>query len=108
MKHFSEHLLLFDAEGEKMASFSFMVLMMNSSMLFIMNAFILGLTWVYISNNKHILKVLNVLLDKAKRSDASKDIFIAAMSHEFRNPLNSMLCSIDVLKCSGLEALNRD
>jgi signal transduction histidine kinase len=27
------------------------------------------------------------------------------MSHEFRNPLNSILCSIEVLKTSGLDCL---
>jgi signal transduction histidine kinase len=80
--------------------------MTNSGFLLVMNGFILGLTYVYDSNNKHVLNILNALLDNAKRSDASKDVFIASMSHEFRNPLNSMLCSIDVLKSSGLEALN--
>jgi signal transduction histidine kinase len=90
-----------------MAHFAFMVLMMNSIFLYIMNGFMLGLTYVYDTNNKHVLKVLNALLDQAKRSDATKDIFIASMSHEFRNPLNSMLCSIEVLKSSGLDSLNQ-
>jgi K+-sensing histidine kinase KdpD len=54
------------------------------------------------------MKILEMWLEKAKKSDYAKDIFIAAMSHEFRSPLNSLLCSLEVLTQSGLDALSKN
>ena len=67
----------------------------------VINIAALILMWLATANQQVIMESLNLLLEKAKNSEKMKDVFIAAMSHEFRNPLNSMLCSIDVLK--GLE-----
>ena len=66
----------------------------------------LFLVIAYDSTRKSLLDELKVLLERAELSDKTKDMFIAAMSHEFRNPLNSLLCSIDVLKEAGLERLS--
>jgi signal transduction histidine kinase len=41
--------------------------------------------------------ILLHLIEKAQESDRTKDLFIATISHEFRNPLNSMIASIDIL-----------
>ncbi|MEE4248568.1 MAG: histidine kinase dimerization/phospho-acceptor domain-containing protein [Kangiellaceae bacterium] len=45
------------------------------------------------------------MFEKKKKSEETKDVFIATMSQEFRNPLNSMLCSIDLLKSQGVASL---
>jgi signal transduction histidine kinase len=52
------------------------------------------------------MEILNLMLDKAVAGQKTKNIFIAAMSHELRNPLNSMLCGIEVLKSTGLRRLS--
>jgi len=59
----------------------------------------LGLSFIYIglSYDAQIKEQMNELLAKTIQSEKAKDMFIAAMSHEFRSPLNSMLCSIDLL-----------
>ena len=59
----------------------------------------LGLSFIYVglSYGAQIKDQMNELLKKTIQSEKAKDMFIAAMSHEFRNPLNSMLCSIDLL-----------
>ena len=62
----------------------------------------------YDSTRKSLLSELKVLLERAELSDKTKDMFIAAMSHEFRNPLNSLMCSIDVLKEKGFERLSQE
>lgn len=49
--------------------------------------------------------ILNGVLEQLKESEKSKDMFIAAMSHEFRNPLNSMLLSIDIIKTDNADGL---
>lgn len=62
----------------------------------------------YDSTRKSLLSELKVLLERAELSDKTKDMFIAAMSHEFRNPLNSLMCSIDVLKEKAFERLSQE
>ena len=59
----------------------------------------LGLSFLYVGQNysAQIQDVLNELLKKTIQSEKAKDMFIAAMSHEFRSPLNSMIISIDLL-----------
>ena len=71
------------------------------------NSTALVLVWLATANQRVIMESLNLLLEKAKNSEKAKDVFIAAMSHEFRNPLNSTLCSIDVLKGLGIDTLTQ-
>lgn len=43
------------------------------------------------------------LYDALKQSDRSKDIFLATLSHELRNPLASVTTGLDLVRLSGFE-----
>lgn len=58
----------------------------------------LGYSYTADTYQSQISVVLTKLLEQTIASDKSKDMFIAAMSHEFRNPLNSILGSIEIIK----------
>jgi signal transduction histidine kinase len=67
--------------------------------LYVINIFMLCLVYVYESNQKALTEELHKLIDRATTSEKAKDVLIASVSHELRNPLNSMLCSVEML-CS--------
>ena len=69
---------------------------------------ILGLSFVAVTYVNRMSLQLNRLLAKAIQSEKTKEMFIAAVSHELRNPLNSMLGSIEILNCQNLENLTSD
>jgi signal transduction histidine kinase len=72
-----------------------------------MDMFTLVIMYIFNRNNTAMMKALNRLLLATKRSEKAKDVFIGAMSHEFRNPLNSILCSLEVLRGTCLDSLNK-
>jgi signal transduction histidine kinase len=58
---------------------------MNSLHLFA----VFGLTlWIHKCSNND-LKLMNKLLEETKQAKQAAEMFFAAFSHEFRNPLNS-------------------
>jgi signal transduction histidine kinase len=62
-----------------------------------LNVFVLFQIWVQDKNRRHTITVLQELLQKAKSSEKAKDGFIAVVSHELRNPLNSLFCTIELI-----------
>ena len=68
--------------------------------------FVLGSSIGMAMNFDHYLKLLQVLIQYAMESEKTKYLMIASMSHEFRNPLNSMLVSVEVLKASLVGLIN--
>jgi signal transduction histidine kinase len=72
-----------------------------------MNA--LGFFFLYIVDKTrlHMFNKLIQLLESAKENEKAKEMFIASMSNELRNPLDSMLCSIDVLVSEFSENLTK-
>jgi len=68
--------------------------------------FVLGSSIGMAKNFDHFLELLKVLIKYAMESEKNKYLMIASMSHEFRNPLNSMLVSVEVLKASLVGLIN--
>ncbi|OMJ74670.1 hypothetical protein SteCoe_26348 [Stentor coeruleus] len=59
---------------------------------------VFGLTMWMHSCSKNEFKVMNKLLEETKQAKQAAEMFFAAFSHEFRNPLNSLLGSLELIK----------
>jgi signal transduction histidine kinase len=58
---------------------------------YIANWYGVAIMYFYNRNTVSMLTLLNEMYEKKQKSEETKDVFIASMSQEFRNPLNSML-----------------
>jgi signal transduction histidine kinase len=85
-------------ENEDMAFFSDKTMLVNIVYIYMFNWMTVGMIYLFHGNQTKNMKKLNELLEISEESTRTKDFFIAAISHEFRNPLNSIICSIDVLQ----------
>jgi HD superfamily phosphohydrolase len=56
-----------------------------------MNTFSLGIMYLCDAYKAKMVTALNKFLTKSQASEKTKDVFIAAMLHDFRNPLNSKI-----------------
>jgi signal transduction histidine kinase len=72
-----------------------------------MNALIFYLLYVINNTRIRFIRKLVELLKSAKENEKAKEMFIASMSNELRNPLDSMLCSIEVLVSEFSENLTK-
>jgi hypothetical protein len=81
----------FDPSNIALVEFSDQVVMVCVVVSYICNCYGLVIVYFYNTSNVAMLTLLNKMYEKKTKSDATKDVFIAAMSQEFRNPLNSMI-----------------
>jgi signal transduction histidine kinase len=65
---------------------------------YIANWYVFAIIYFYNTNNVTTISTLNELYRRKQKADETKDVFMSSMSQKFRNPLNSMLMSIDLLK----------
>ena len=76
--------------------------------IWLIDMLILGFSYAVVTYANRTSRHLNRLLAKSIQSEKSKEMFLAAMSHELRNPLNSMLGSIELMNSENLENLTHD
>jgi signal transduction histidine kinase len=98
--HIFENAATEHCNTEKAVAFMQQVTFSSGINLYVINIFMLCLVYVYENNQKALTEELHRLLERATASEKAKDVLIASVSHELRNPLNSMLCSADIL-CSN-------
>ena len=74
----------------------------------VVDVMLLGFSYAADTQQLNISRILNDLLNQTKISVHTKDMFIATMSHELRNPLNSIVGAIECIRSDNIEGLTPD